>query len=308
MDPDTLRDLPPALHPGSPQSDDEELLLGDEGADEGANMGDKRGGLGGEAEQKEGNDRLFRTSFRKSVDSDSEPEAVSPEPPPVASPPVSSPLRAPPQSEPMALLETAELVEAGFGWRGPDAIDAGFCGTEKDSNRGCMTTASPARLVHRVAAVVVVLLVAFLAWSERCWSEPGSRRDVVAWATERLRRAIPSIQHLEIEDVSDGHTNQGFFDGSGRSRHPEGKELKVLIVSDSFESLSSIDRQRLVHVALKEGLRSNIIHALPSLQTLTTEQWEKESSSKRSVGCTALKSVQFEDLDHNVVDLEPLEV
>ena len=44
MDPDTLRDLPPALHPGSPQSDDEELLLGDEGA----NMGDKRGGLGGE--------------------------------------------------------------------------------------------------------------------------------------------------------------------------------------------------------------------------------------------------------------------
>ncbi|CAK9069719.1 unnamed protein product [Durusdinium trenchii] len=45
------------------------------------------------------------------VDSDSEPEAVSPEPPPVASPPVSSPLRAPPQSEPMALLETAELVE-----------------------------------------------------------------------------------------------------------------------------------------------------------------------------------------------------
>ena len=48
MDPDTLRDLPPALHPGSPQSDDEELLLGDEGADEGANMGDKRGGLGGE--------------------------------------------------------------------------------------------------------------------------------------------------------------------------------------------------------------------------------------------------------------------
>ena len=29
------------------------------------------------------------------------------------------------------------------------------------------------------------------------------------------------------KDVSDGHTTDGFFDGSGRSRHPEGKELKV---------------------------------------------------------------------------------
>ena len=27
--------------------------------------------------------------------------------------------------------------------------------------------------------------------------------------------------------MSDGHTTDGFFDGSGRSRHPEGKELKV---------------------------------------------------------------------------------
>ena len=29
------------------------------------------------------------------------------------------------------------------------------------------------------------------------------------------------------KDVSDGHTTDGFFDGSGRSRHPEGKELKA---------------------------------------------------------------------------------
>lgn len=30
---------------------------------------------------------------------------------------------------------------------------------------------------------------------------------------------------------------------------------------------------------VQEGLRSNIIHALPSLQTLTTEQWEKAAWS-----------------------------
>lgn len=35
------------------------------------------------------------------------------------------------------------------------------------------------------------------------------------------------VLFLSRKDVSDGHTTDGFFDGSGRSRHPEGKELKV---------------------------------------------------------------------------------
>eukprot|EP00913_Durusdinium_trenchii_P000115 g104.t1 len=96
-----------------------------------------------------------------------------------------------------------------------------------------------------------VLLASCTAWPRWSWFfswlfSPGARDVGASLVVDEPWRVG------ESGDVSDGHTNQGFFDGSGRSRHPEGKELKVLIVSDSFESLSSIDRQRLVHVALKE--------------------------------------------------------
>ncbi|CAE7942653.1 Bola1, partial [Symbiodinium sp. KB8] len=75
--------------------------------------------------------------------------------------------------------------------------------------------------------------------------------DYATWVRERLQRSIPDIRHLEVEDVSDGHTVQGFADGSGRAQDPNGRELKVLIVSSAFDSLSPVQRQRLVHKALK---------------------------------------------------------
>lgn len=135
------------------------------------------------------------------------------------------------------------------------------------------------------------------------WTGPSGERDIVKWATEKLQRNIPDIHHLVVQDVSDGHTSRGFFDGSGRSRHPDGKELKVLIVSDAFDTLSMLDRQRLVHMALKEGLRSNAIHALPSLQTLTLEQWQSDCKDDPKEQACSME-VSFEDLDHNVVDVK----
>eukprot|EP00435_Cladocopium_sp_Y103_P024930 s951_g6.t1 len=160
------------------------------------------------------------------------------------------------------------------------------------------------RQTRRCRGVALVFLAAALSHGPLSWTGPSGERDIVKWATEKLQRNIPDIHHLAVQDVSDGHTSDGFFDGSGRSRHPDGKELKVLIVSDAFDTLSMLDRQRLVHMALKEGLRSNAIHALPSLQTLTLEQWQNGDCKDDPKDRACSMEVSFEDLDHNVVDVK----
>ncbi len=79
---------------------------------------------------------------------------------------------------------------------------------------------------------------------------------------EQLLGALgPSL--LQIENESDQHSGP-----SGRETH-----FKVLIVSEKFEKLSRIDRQRLIHDLLKSELQSGL-HAL-SQRALTPQEWSQ---------------------------------
>jgi BolA family transcriptional regulator, general stress-responsive regulator len=77
-------------------------------------------------------------------------------------------------------------------------------------------------------------------------------------------------QQLEIHDDSAKH--------SGHAGAREGGEshFSVLIVSEHFEGLNRVARQRLVYSALAEDL-AGPVHAL-SLQTLTPEESEKRGA------------------------------
>lgn len=93
------------------------------------------------------------------------------------------------------------------------------------------------------------------------------------WVEERLRAAIPDLEHLRILDVTNGHAVVGFTDGSKRALDPNGLELELTVVSPSFRGLRLLQRQRLVNEALGPELVSGAIHALPRLKTWTPEQW-----------------------------------
>lgn len=55
-----------------------------------------------------------------------------------------------------------------------------------------------------------------------------------------------------------------------------GDHFQVLIVSESFEGMSSIERHRLVYDTLGKDV-GGAIHAL-SIQAFTPEQWEQNKS------------------------------
>ena len=73
--------------------------------------------------------------------------------------------------------------------------------------------------------------------------------------------------HLEIENESHSHSV------------PENSEthFKVLVVSDSFEGLSRLERQRRVNDLLKSELQTGL-HALTQ-RLLSPTEWEKQKSS-----------------------------
>jgi len=104
-------------------------------------------------------------------------------------------------------------------------------------------------------------------WRARSTSDP------LAWVHQKLRGAIPRIEHLEVHDLSDGHTAQGYADGSKRSLNPNGIELGITVVSPSFDGMRLLERQRLVGGALRAELSSGAVHSLPRLRTLTPKQW-----------------------------------
>merc|ERR1712187_824319 len=78
---------------------------------------------------------------------------------------------------------------------------------------------------------------------------------------------------MEVLDVTNGHAVIGFADGSGRALDPHGLELQLTIVSDVFDGMKLLARQRLVQDALGPEIVSGAIHALPRTRTLTSAQW-----------------------------------
>jgi stress-induced morphogen len=82
---------------------------------------------------------------------------------------------------------------------------------------------------------------------------------------QRMEQLLGSLDPslLQIENESDQHSGP-----PGRETH-----FKVLVVSDRFENLSRVDRQRLIHDLLKSELESGL-HAL-SQRAVTPQEWSQ---------------------------------
>lgn len=97
----------------------------------------------------------------------------------------------------------------------------------------------------------------------------------LAWVEDRLRNAIP-IEHVEILDVTDGHTVVGFNDGSGRALVPNGLELQLTVVSPAFVGKKTLDRHRMIYKSLRTELESGAVHSLPRVKAWTPDQWQEK--------------------------------
>ncbi len=90
----------------------------------------------------------------------------------------------------------------------------------------------------------------------------------VADEIKRILEDTFSPVHLEVRNDSHKHKGHAGDDGSGESH------FHVTIVSQTFEDLSRLDRQRAVYDAL-DGIVGTKVHAL-SLKTLSTREYIKE--------------------------------
>ena len=84
---------------------------------------------------------------------------------------------------------------------------------------------------------------------------------------DRIRAGLP-VTHLEIEDES--HLHAGHAGARGGASH-----YRALVVSDRFEGLSRVARQRLVFEAVGDMMGPEI-HAL-AMRTLTPSEWQAEA-------------------------------
>lgn len=76
-----------------------------------------------------------------------------------------------------------------------------------------------------------------------------------------------NLHYLEIHDESERHIGHAGHDGRGESH------FRLLIISDDFEGLGRLDRQRKILDLLEEDLKGRI-HAL-TFTCLSTEEYKK---------------------------------
>lgn len=77
-----------------------------------------------------------------------------------------------------------------------------------------------------------------------------------------------SLQPIHLEVLDESHLHVGHAGAQSGAGH-----FRVLIVSESFEGKSRIERQRLVYGALSDEIGPEI-HAL-AMKTLTAEEWQR---------------------------------
>ena len=75
-----------------------------------------------------------------------------------------------------------------------------------------------------------------------------------------------SLHHFEIKDFTGRHMNHKLHEG--------GFHLEAVIVSDTFEGISLVDRHKIVYEAMGE-LMKHEIHAL-SMKTKTIKEWKEK--------------------------------
>ncbi len=61
----------------------------------------------------------------------------------------------------------------------------------------------------------------------------------------------------------------------------EGCSLNVIIISNEFEQLSVVKRQKIVYEHLGPLITEGTVHAV-SMQTFTPQEWEKKINSEQS--------------------------
>ena len=90
-------------------------------------------------------------------------------------------------------------------------------------------------------------------------------------------RGAPSlspIAHLCIVDVTDGHTEEGILDG--RALAADGLEVLLVVVSERFEGISLLQRQR-ASSASSRRFTSGRLHSV-RMKCWTPAQWEDKGS------------------------------
>ena len=95
-----------------------------------------------------------------------------------------------------------------------------------------------------------------------------------AWARE-IEQACAPVHYLCVSDVTDGHAVEGAKDG--RALRAEGRELKVLIVSASFNSMSRPARQQVVNRVLADAIKSGALHSV-QMRCWAPEEWVEKGS------------------------------
>tara|TARA_B110001452_G_scaffold36138_1_gene27719 strand:+ start:816 stop:1160 length:345 start_codon:yes stop_codon:yes gene_type:complete len=86
---------------------------------------------------------------------------------------------------------------------------------------------------------------------------------------ERLRRALP-MTFLALTDVTDGHAAEGVKDG--RALSGDGRDILILAVSDAWEGMPILERQRAVNDVLSEDLSTGRLHSV-RIKCMTKPQW-----------------------------------
>ena len=95
--------------------------------------------------------------------------------------------------------------------------------------------------------------------------------------TERILEIIKNFNLVEFELINESDSHAG---PKGRETH-----FKLLLVSQKFENLSRVDRQRLIYQMLNSEMQSGL-HAL-SLRALTPQEWSQTNQNNfQSPECT----------------------
>ncbi len=81
---------------------------------------------------------------------------------------------------------------------------------------------------------------------------------------EQILKNALSPSYLEVIDESHLHI--------GHSGHKGGGHYAVIVVSDAFQAVSRIQRQRIVNEPLSDLFKTNQIHAL-SIKALTSDEY-----------------------------------
>jgi BolA protein len=93
--------------------------------------------------------------------------------------------------------------------------------------------------------------------------------DVRTRIEERLAAALGPCELLDVIDQSAAHA------GHAGARESGGGHFNVIVVSQKFDGLSAVARQRLIYAALAEEMRGSI-HAL-SMSCLTPAEYADEA-------------------------------